>query len=102
MTTKQVSYKGPELKGDSPEEYGLFIPKFDQFCQDNSIYKYVQATKHPNLPETELEDITGLLQANQKKVETAFKKNREAVRMWTHAVQSLALMNVVNRTKTTE
>jgi hypothetical protein len=62
----------------------------------------VQARKHAHLPETEVVDITGLSQADQKKVETAFKNNREAVGMWTHAGQSLALMNVVNRTKTRE
>jgi ribosomal protein S18 len=102
MTTKQVSYKGPELKGDSPDEYGLFVPKFDQFCQDNDIYGYVQAIKHASLPETELVDITGLTQAEQKKIEAAFKKNKEAVGMYTHAVQSLALMNIVSRTKTSD
>jgi hypothetical protein len=100
MTMKQVLYKGPGLKGDTPDEYGLFVPQFDQFCQDNDIYGYVQANKHVSLPETELEDITGLTQVEQKKIEAAFKKNKEAVGMYTHAVQSLALMNIVSRTKT--
>jgi hypothetical protein len=66
---------------------------------DNSIFDYVQAVKHSDLPGTELEDITGLSTAEQAKVKAALKKNREAVGLWTHAVQNLALMNVVNRTK---
>ena len=101
MSAKQVSYKGPVCK--EREEYEKFIIQFDQYAHDNDVFEYIQAEKHRDLPAEEDVDLDALAdQAERKKVRDALFKNKVGVGYWTHALNNIALLNMVQRSKTAE